>query len=153
MKVPKKIITFHEIADFQQCRLCWSFAWLEHLKPLEIKPQLKLGTQVHEALARFYLALPQERTLELLVSNLPEEAPGKLADILVSLWNKFGQDSLVNGNVEGEYSYEPPDKPYALIAHPDLMSYKNGHLILYEHKTGQDPELEYYLFFDTQKWF
>lgn len=164
-------ITYHAVADWKRCRWKWYLAHELCLEPIEKRPALELGGLWHQVMALYYKVPYEYRSYdtikryitEVINAYIGEETDhiflSKAEDYYIKLnlmadsfWGTIGKDELFSvGNVEEDYALSLND--ILLVAHPDLIRIKEKKLYLGEHKTGKDPDLEFYTMFDEQKYF
>ena len=163
------VFTYNDAKAWRRCRLKYQFR--KTITSVEREPRMVLGSVIHKALASFYSSPPTWRTQDMLLANFRtwlsaqmrevthhdartkgafQEINDKGERMLDVYWNKYGVDEQwEKGRVEDEVICEFSFG--TLLAHPDLHFVLPDKVVLVEHKTGVEIDMQHLALMDNQK--
>ena len=143
------------------CRGKWDYGYREGLVPVE-PPQerLTVGKYLHSVLRQYHTEPSERRSHAMLMedlertwdSQLSETSRKKAVNILNTFWNTLGKDEEVPPlGTEQELSVMLPNAVRAHGFLDDLhVDHVNQLVTIGELKTGEDPDEDFYVFFNPQ---
>lgn len=167
-------LSFSRISTWKSCRKSYYFSYDLGLVPKRIRPEVSLGSSIHDVLSTFYSNKPDDRTREMLATGYETgiyQALGELTlfsggsidrkdkDIfdknlskgkvwLDNYWSKYRSDIHIP-KAETEKLLEVQLDDITLIIKPDAIINKDDGIWTLEHKTG-NPDITQLLLEDEQ---